>query len=486
MTAASGRRGLALALLLAALALAAAIYLPALSFRPFWDDYGQVTAALRYGFDVLADHEAFFRPLERLANTANTVLAPGDWRWSHGLSLLLLLASGGLMFQLMLRLFPGGWLTAGVAAALLLLHPLQVGSVVQIDTLSQLLCAPIALATMLVLAGPQVGRVAGKAGTVCLLTFLGMASKEAYGGFALAVPVIAVLFDLRQRPALDRGRAVRLVLVYATAVGVALAAYMALRFASGRGFGSAYDRYSVVLGANLVTNSVMLVGADLFPGSTVELLHNRNIMHAAISTLLLLPALVLTLVGLFGLVRRPAGDDRVRRRSDGLALAAFALAAVAGLVPTILPASVSEHQATLSLPFVIALLAVLARLALERPVLGRRPRPAAVGMLVAASLGWMAWAAAGKVALVGGSAARAGAIIDQVMAAFAAAPADADFVICHTPPEDQRMFGIYDLPAEHVIGTLIIWHLQELWPERTVRQAPAGDPGCSVTVATDA
>lgn len=481
----SSKRLWPLVLLAIAIAVTIWLYLPVLSTMPFWDDYGDATSAVIYGWDVFSDKNVFFRPLERLINATNTKLAPGVWAWSHSVSLLFLVVSGLALWRLLLSLFPSAWMTAALAGAVFMLHPAMVNSVVQIDTVSQLMSAMFAVIAMLCLARTRNPLAVGHLVTIGVLTLLGMLSKEGFAGFAAGIPIIAVVLHARLGP-VTRGQVLRWLLAYAVTFAVAFAIYTALRFASGRGFGSNFSRYEIEIGFNLIKNTAMLLGAGLFPGSTVKLLHNRDVLHIAIS---LLPVLLAVGVLLLGLRHWLRGDRHLlagSQRSRSLAIVALILAMLAGLVPSILVQGVSEHQASLPLPFLVALVLSLAGFAVA--ALRRAPLPwaALLGTCVAASLVWMVFATNSKITLFGHTAARAEAITAQIMTAFAAAPPDAAFVVCHTPPEDERMFGVYDLPADAIIGTLVNWHMAPIWPDRDLRQAPAGDPACSVTIASAA
>ena len=462
------------------------IYAPGLSFAPFWDDYLRVAEARVHGFNIFHDYGTFFRPLEQLVNALNLAVSGENWALSHTASLIVHLFCGLAVWRLVSRLCGGIPLAPEIAAAAYLLHPMMVSTVLQIDTLSQLLSGFFALLTLNLLVACRDPLQWRCLVGVAALTLLGLLSKESYPGFALITPVLTVLVSVG-RQSTGSTRAILWVFVaHGAAVCAAGLLYAALRLSMVAGHGDG-GRYAIDLGWNAIKNSAMLLGSGAYLGNTVSLFQQIAPVEIALAVL---PAVVIAVLIIWGFagakrsapVAAPLGDFR----AEMLPLVILTLATLAGLVPSILATAVSEHQASMSLAFMIALAVCLTGRAAPRLTISRRWFRTVLLVGVAGTLVMMAVASREKVTLAGETSRRAEGIRARIMDAMATKPADEEFVVCYSVDRPFRDYSIYRMSTRRIIEGVIHPHyLATVRPGISAGFREGSGQGCHIAFPDD-
>jgi hypothetical protein len=463
------------------------IYYPLLQARPIFDDIAHMEFAAAHGWDLLRMGPIFFRPFER-------VLIGVNWMWSgnnfwlvHGVALAALVIKTSLVYSIVRRLTEraSAWL-ALLAALIFLTHPMNVSAVGKIDTLSEdlaalfaLLGARLALASVrnsddTVPAGAMKNAVLA-AGAV----FMGMMSKEAFAGFAAALPfMFAVAVGTRQRAA----RQVLGVLVLSEAL--AAGAYFTIRLASGFPLTGALihtARYQLRFGANVAMNIAAQLGAIAFPGNTVAVFVNLNILHIAVSAGLLLLAAVIAVRRLPAVIDACKREPRQRRM-----MVVVLIAIVAGLFPScLIPELISENQTAQALPFVIIAFISLFGFSAD-PTARQSPLAMAFGSVAVV---WLAAACTDKVLAAREASFRAERIGAQIEAAYRAGPVSA-LTVCfaRNMRTEPKKYSVFSMPDD-AAAFFQLYRLRMMQPSPTLsvvdlRNTPVPAGGhCDITVS---
>ncbi len=390
--------------------------------------------------------DGFFRPLEGAVNRLNVRgFGLDDLRFAHAVGLAGFLSVVFSTYALG-RLLPRSALPAALAAALVAVSSLAVASTVQIDTLSQqfvTLFVLLFLHTLLAAKARSSWPLYGLAYASALLALL---SKESAPGLVAAVPLAARLFRPPARAA--RGGTLRGLLGDYLGVALVAALYLALRVASGVGFGeNDGGQYDLRLTpARLLQNLALYGGSLLYTGgSTLDLLPVLKPGRVAVSGLFTALLLVPSFVGAVYLARR---------RPFGGPLLGLFLLTLAGTFPVVLTEQVSELYTYGSLPFYALLLGFSFPVGigvLADRFRARWLRPVAA-LFVAALLVWSAGGAAEKVRLIDDLGAQSRGYFGQTQAFLAANPAGPLRLCWRDPPTSGTFYSTFVMRPELVAG----------------------------------
>lgn len=438
------------------IAAALLIYHPSFQTRPIFDDTAHVEFAAQQGWQLFHAGPIFFRPLERVLIGLSWMLC-GDNFWLVKLAALgVLVAKVALVYELASRIVaPRRTWTPFVIALLYLFHPMQVSAVEKIDTFSEDIASLFALLIVLIAINAT---AAGKnraahehaiapmrsALLAAAMVFLGMLSKEAFAGIAAMTPVMfAAAIGVSTRESR------RTLLFLIIAESVAAVGYFMLRHAGGfslAGAQIASDRYALHLGSNVLINVAAELVSICFPGSTLAVFVQFNLVHIVISVSLLVALLVLyrtRLVAMAACLRAP----QVQQHK---ATVIVLIAVLAALFPTCLISQlVSENQTALALPFVM-LLMLACPLAAHCDAVDERPYAAGPSTCLSAiALVWMASAATEKVLAAHEASNRAYSIGDQIVAKFHESPTST-LTVCFAPSmrAEPKKYSIFSMPDD--------------------------------------
>jgi hypothetical protein len=310
---------------------------------PFGDDWLHIVRAHLHGFNIFFA-EQFFRPFERLANAINYRFFDIDGYFTLACNIVVLLSTGYAVYRLTRRLVPQDPIAPLLAASFFLVHPGNVASVIQIDTLSQCLAGLFAvLAVRFVVYEPSLGMQRTAAIRGFFLVLAALMAKETSVGSMLALP-LAVLIQRRQ---LDCPTWRRDFSMAAFIVTSALLIYLLTRAGLGAAMsGEETGRYAFTLRPfRIAVNTGLLSVGSLYFGDSARLLawghqYTEGRLEMAASALVL----GLAMLGVAG--RRPG--QSTLRIADFMPLT---LVWIAGAFPAMLLRRVSEQYWPGLIPF---------------------------------------------------------------------------------------------------------------------------------------
>jgi hypothetical protein len=331
------------------------IYASSLGIWAYADDCGYVLRAYNSEtrWSLFATGSYVFRPLERLVNAINAEIYGYDCTaFTHAFSLVMYLFSIVLVFKAT-KLFWGNlkWAPA-IAAVLFGLHPQNVMSVTQIDTVSQLLATVFLLLLVLQLFGATAFNSIRHSFLSFVLALLAFLSKETSLGAVFGISLSAIICHYVKSKR-DSRKFARQYTALIAAIGVALLAYMLLRFHNGAALGSPGTQYNLsLLGRSLFINMGQLLVGVFYYASTLDFFPTRVFGNILISALLMLSLYSLIVFFYYSEMRSiqmSSFDAHVQNwiaKSIGLFLIMGS-----GLFPVVLIGKMSELYTFTSIPF---------------------------------------------------------------------------------------------------------------------------------------
>ncbi|MHB1699699.1 MAG: hypothetical protein ACYCSN_06100 [Acidobacteriaceae bacterium] len=477
------------------IALIALIYYPTFHTFPFFDDTAHVEWVIAYGSSFLHHPESpMFRPFERLIIGLSWKMPWNGFWLAKTFSLAILFCKAFLVAALTRMVLRGRYPLLGFAVPILfLVHPMHVEAVIKIDTISENLSSFFGLALVL-LAGKLAltpdeelspGHVAKFAAGAATLSLLGMLSKEAFLGMAVAAPLLLGVASWRSR---DASKA-RFASLLGTGLSfLAMAGYFLLRRAAGyalTGGSQASGRYQFHLGLNVLLNAATSIGASLFPGSTLRIFVHFDLFYVLLTLALVLAAVLLHIRSYIDFFHRIwAGHARTVGEIRVLLL--FVIAVVASLVPGgMINGLISENQGEETIAFVIMLVIFI-------PIYGTEPRSHSLGgarstatiALFAVMGAYMATAASQKVAAAHEMSRRAYAMGDEMMRDYLAHPVG-HYFLCIPPGSMQGRYSIFHV-SDGMLAAMQMYRINLLHPPKPpnfIPDLPAYRTLCSMRVS---
>jgi hypothetical protein len=320
---------------------AGAIYLPILGFSPSIDDFNLLTHVL--GLRASDWHGLLVRgwtvrPLQTMIVYLNVILrGPLDLLIAHLFSYVCYLISIYVLYLVSRRFFMLERGASLLAALIYSLHPANIQSVFQIDTISQLLSVLFFLLMLLSMSSPD-GPDRSSYVLFAGLAVLSILSKETSLGLLLGAP--AAFYLLRwKKIAGCRRRVIELFVIVIAVIGIYVIARYYLVGTVATGVGDSH-RYSVSGLGTWWRNVALLSGGTFYYGNTLDIFVSRSILGVFIAASISGAVLWLTVSMLMG------GGSR-----EIVIVLAAALLILAGMIPVVLASNVSELYTYSCTPF---------------------------------------------------------------------------------------------------------------------------------------
>jgi hypothetical protein len=399
----SGERDRSLWIATAAFALVCLLlYLPAMDRWVVGDDMRNHVWATTHGFNITLNEDRFFRPLENLVNAANTwLLGPDRNALNFFVALFGLVASAHFVMRLARRVYPESRTYPFLAGGYFALNSLAVGSVIQMDTISQQYATVFTLAACTWMMNEPPSRSRTHLVVTTLLLLLALSSKESALAVVAVLPLVMVLLQRPNRPfpLMSRTEIVGRLGITLLAFGI----YIAARIAIGtKGWGDHGSLNAAIVGDPLhwIKQSIVMLAPLFYIGSTLDLFPWASPLRIGLSVAL--TSILMLCAGLG--IRTLWSDSRAGRIIDRPSLRAplgLLLLMGATLFPAVVTDHVSETWTYGPLPFASLLFWLL----ISRgwgALRAKHPAPVwralAVGYLCIAA-GWMAFGLREKVDL---------------------------------------------------------------------------------------
>lgn len=341
------------------------LYFAGLRIWAYGDDFGcliRANAQPSWG-NIFQGSSHEFRPLEKLINSINIAwLGYETTLLSHIASLFGMVVSVNLVYLLGRIVGQNARGMAVIAALFFAVSPLNVLSVIQIDTISQQYATVFILSYVVWLISqrnehyPFVFHVVSG-----LWVLLALLSKETVFGAILSVPLVRHLLD-RRRNGNQLREAMRYLVPDYMIIALAVSCYTALRVLSGAVFlGNPEENYSLRFSIiPMLVHMGQLLSALIYAGSSLDIYPHLKVGRALMSTILTLGVASVSGYGIFQMIRETRMPiNPTTARSSLRVVYSLVILVIANMFPVVLIGHMSELYSYGSSPFYALLMGVL-------------------------------------------------------------------------------------------------------------------------------